>query len=120
MFGYVFPKQCVWCIVEQRPFFSCTTSLCYCLVDIHGNDSSYSLYCWVIEDYKIFAYITQHDSIINPGNYRGNIFIMQISLSKILGPEGLSHVPEITQLICYRPRMGAQVCLHFCCCPISL
>lgn len=55
-----------------------------------------TLYCWVIADYKILAYITQHDSIINPGNYEGKVFIKKIIFSEILGPGGLSDVPEIT------------------------
>lgn len=64
-----------------------------------------TLCCWVIIYYKIFAYIIQHDSVINHGNHRGKVFIIRISLSKILGPGGLSDVPEIAQLICYGPRM---------------
>lgn len=78
-----------------------------------------TLYCWVIAYHKIFAYIIQNDSIIHHGNYRGNVFIIRISLSKILDLGGLSDMPETTQLICYGPRMGAQVGLHLCYCPIT-
>lgn len=91
-------RNCVWCMGEQRPFFSCTTSLCYCLIDIHGDDSSYSLLLGNCRLYNICLYYSTwfYNSITNPGNYRGNVFIMRISLSKTLGPVGLSHGPEIT------------------------
>lgn len=55
-----------------------------------------ALHCWIIADDKILAYLTQNESIINPGNYRGKVSIIKIALSEILGPGGLSDVPEIT------------------------